>query len=458
MSNGHEERRNVSTGAGRTDGLPRRAFLHGTLAAAATLPLAAESVRAATPAGAASGADRLNPALLPDQSGLGILNYKPTMRYRPMGNTGKMVSALGYGTLRLPMVDGRVDFDRSVAMVRRAIDGGVNYVDSGRVYLGGQSEQLVARALAGGYRDRVYVTSKSPWWILEKPGDFEKQFDISRKTMNTDVIDFYLVHMIMHRGWEEKVVPFRLIEKMENLKAKGLIRHMGFSFHDGLRLFKQVLAAGPWDFCLVQHNYLDYEYEAGVAGIKYAAANGLGVAVMKPVRTGVLAHLPAFMRKPLDETGIRRTDAQWALDYLWDIPEVSVAVSGMGDMKDVEENLAAAKNAVPGMFTSAERVALGRVIAAYRGVEGSTGCVGCYQCIPCPENVAIGYILSYVYNNYLIHRDLKRATADYTVSMSPVQRGDPASSCTRCGQCLPKCPQGLDIPALLAKVEKVMGR
>ena len=300
-----------------------------------------------------------------EQKAKDILNYNPAMQYRPMGRTGVNVSALGFGMLRLPMKNGHVDFEQTTPMVRRAIEGGVNYIDTGRVYMGGESEQAVKR-----------VVEYTP----------------------------------------------------------------------------------AWDFCLIQHNYLDYEYEAGVLGPKYAAANGMGLAVMKPVRTGFLANLPQVMRNALASTGIHKPDVEWALDYLWDIPEVSVAVSGMGSMDDVEENLKYAAKARPNMLTSAEREALGAAIYAYRHAPGHIDCTGCYQCIPCPHNVAIGYIFAYVYNNYLLHRNKDRAMADYTVSMSPVQRGDPASSCVSCGECLAKCPQHLDIPNLLAKVKETMGK
>lgn len=416
-------------------------------------------------AGAAIGpqalANRMEKQVSMEEQMKNILNYNPNMQYRPMGRTGVKVSALGFGMLRLPMLsDGQtVDSDQSVEMVHRAIEGGVNYIDTGRVYMGGQSEQTVGKALAGGWRDRVYVTSKAPWWMMERPEDFEKFFDESRRAMDTDVIDFYHIHMIMHRGWKDKVVPFRLIEKMEKLKVEGKIRFSGFSFHDRLQLFKQVIDANPaWDFCLIQHNYLDYEYEAGVLGPKYAAANGMGLAVMKPVRTGFLANLPASMREALASTGVKKPDVEWALDYLWDIPEVSVAVSGMGSMKDVEANLDYASRARPNMLNPDEREALGNAIRAFRSAPGHVDCTGCYQCIPCPHNVAIGYIFAYVYNNYLMHGDMKKAMGDYTLAMSPVQRGAPASACVSCGACLEKCPQGLDIPKLLVQVKEAMGK
>lgn len=294
---------------------------------------------------------------------------------------------------------------------------------------------------------------------MQSADDFEKFFDQSRRTIGTDVIDFYHIHMIMHRAWNDYVLPYRLIEKMERLKSQGKIRFMGFSFHDSLQLFKKVVEYTPaWDFCLIQHNYLDYEYEAGVLGPKYAAANGMGLAVMKPVRTGFLASLPQVMRDALASTGIHKPDTEWALDYLWDIPEVSVAVSGMGSMEDVEENLMYASKARPNMLTPAEREALGAAVYAYRHAPGHIDCTGCYQCIPCRHNVAIGYIFAYVYNNYILHRNKERAMADYTVSMSPVQRGAPASSCVACGECLAKCPQHLDIPDLLERVKETMGK
>ena len=408
-------------------------------------------------AGAMAAAARISPAWAAAQEPSNIRNFHPEMRYRPHGLTGVAVSALGFGMLRLPLLaDGKtVDEARTIAMLRHAIDHGLNYVDTGYVYLGGQSEAVTGKALAGGYRDRIWLTSKSPWWIMERPEDFERFFDESRRRLQTDVIDFYHIHMIMHRGWKEKVVPFRLIDRMMELKARGAIRFAGFSFHDGAPLFKRVVDANPgWDFCLIQQNYLDTEHEAGLVGLNYAAANGMGVSIMEPLRNGFLVKPPAMVQAVLDAAPRRRPPVEWAFDYLWNRPEVSVVVSGMASMQNVRDNLAYAGRSAPGMLDAEVRAVLGRAARAYRSAPGTIPCTGCYNCIPCPQNVAIGYLFNMVFNQYKADGDKARAHRLVNYSMSPVQRGDRPGACNECGQCLPKCPQGINIPEELKRVRR----
>ncbi len=408
-------------------------------------------------AGAMAAAARISPAGAAAQEPSNIRNFHPEMRYRPHGLTGVAVSALGFGMLRLPLLaDGKtVDEARTIAMLRHAIDHGLNYVDTGYVYLGGQSEAVTGKALAGGYRDRIWLTSKSPWWIMERPEDFERFFDESRRRLQTDVIDFYHIHMIMHRGWKEKVVPFRLIDRMMELKARGAIRFAGFSFHDGAPLFKRVVDANPgWDFCLIQQNYLDTEHEAGLVGLNYAAANGMGVSIMEPLRNGFLVKPPAMVQAVLDAAPRRRPPVEWAFDYLWNRPEVSVVVSGMASMQNVRDNLAYAGRSAPGMLDAEDRAVIGRAARAYRSAPGTIPCTGCYNCIPCPQNVAIGYLFNMVFNQYKADGDKARAHRLVNYSMSPVQRGDRPGACNECGQCLPKCPQGINIPEELKRVRR----
>ena len=408
-------------------------------------------------AGAMAAAARISPAWAAAQEPSNIRNFHPEMRYRPHGLTGVAVSALGFGMLRLPLLaDGKtVDEARTIAMLRHAIDHGLNYVDTGYVYLGGQSEAVTGKALAGGYRDRIWLTSKSPWWIMERPEDFERFFDESRRRLQTDVIDFYHIHMIMHRGWKEKVVPFRLIDRMMELKARGAIRFAGFSFHDGAPLFKRVVDANPgWDFCLIQQNYLDTEHEAGLVGLNYAAANGMGVSIMEPLRNGFLVKPPAMVQAVPDAAPRRRPPVEWAFDYLWNRPEVSVVVSGMASMQNVRDNLAYAGRSAPGMLDAEDRAVIGRAARAYRSAPGTIPCTGCYNCIPCPQNVAIGYLFNMVFNQYKADGDKARAHRLVNYSMSPVQRGDRPGACNECGQCLPKCPQGINIPEELKRVRR----
>lgn len=422
----------------------RRTFLKGATALAAT-------------GGLLGGAGSLSQAWAKSQNPKNIRNYHREMQYRPHGLTGVSVSALGFGMLRLPMLaDGKtVDEAQSIRMVRHAIDNGLNYVDTGYVYLGGQSELVTGKALAGGYRDRVYVTSKSPWWIMERPEDFERFFDESRRRLQTDVIDFYHIHMIMHRAWREKVVPFRLIEKIETLKAQGKIRFSGFSFHDNVTLFKRVVDANPdWNFCLIQQNYLDTEHEAGLLSLKYAAARGMGVSIMEPLRNGFLVKPPKEVQAVFDAAPRKRPPVEWAFDYLWNMPEVSVVLSGMGSMQNVVDNLSYARRSGPGMLDGEDVAVLGSAARRYRAYPGAIPCTGCYNCIPCPQNVAIGYLFNMVFNQYKADGDIDRAHRLIQYSMSPIQRGDKPQVCDGCGQCLPKCPQGINIPEELKRVHR----
>lgn len=425
--------------------MDRRNFIQSAAMLAATgalLGVDAASARAET---------RISP-----EKAASIRNFNPNMRYRPMGKSGVDVSALGFGMLRLPMLeDGKsVNEQLSVEMVRHAIDQGLNYVDTAYVYINGQSEQAVGKALQQGYRDKVYLTSKSPWWIMERPEDFERIFDESRKRLHTDVIDFYHLHMLTHRAWNDKLIPFKLIEKMEKLKQDGKIRFSGFSFHDSVTMFKKIVDANPqWNFCLIQQNYLDTEHEAGLVGLKYAASRGMGVSIMEPLRNGFLVTPPKEVQAVLDSAPHQRPPVEWALDYLWNMPEVSVVVSGMSAMQHVEDNLAYARRSRAGMLNVDDVAILGQASRRYRQYAGVLPCTGCYNCIPCPQNVAIGYIFSLIYNQYKAEGNKVRAQGLYK-GMSPVLRGAQANACDGCGMCLPKCPQGINIPEALKKVKE----
>ena len=370
----------------------RRHFIKtAAMATAATglLPHEGSSARAAT-----SGIDAAT-----------VRNYNEDMPYRRMGKTGVLVSALGFGMLRLPMLADRrtVDEKKTVDMLRYGIDNGINYVDTARGYLGGQSETAVGKALLRGYRDKVYLATKLNLGAMRSEADFDRMFDASRRELQTDVIDFYLLHHVTTKTWNQSAVPFKVMEKVERCKRDGKIRFIGFSFHDNLALFKQVLDACPdWDFCQLMENYLDTEYEAGFLGMKYAYERGLAVNCMEPLKAGLLVRPPREVQAILDAAPVKRTPVEWAFDYLWNMPEPGVVISGMSNVAQVKENLTYARRSSVGMLDWNDRVTIGRAAKRYRDYEGVPACTGCNNCAPCPKGVAIGSLIGQMWFIYKV--------------------------------------------------------
>ena len=236
------------------------------------------------------------------------------MQYRPFGKTGESVSVLGFGAMRFETENGIIKEKEAVSLLRAAIDGGVNYVDTAYFYLEGQSEALVGRALRDGYREKVHLATKSPVFALESAEDFDRILNEQLERLETRTIDFYLLHSLSLKTYEEKVLGYGLLDKMEKARADGKIRHIGFSFHDSHEAFLKILNGyDGWDFCQLQLNYIDVENQAGLRGLEEAAAKGLGVIVMEPLLGGKLANPAPGVRAVLPSS---RTPVEWALDFL----------------------------------------------------------------------------------------------------------------------------------------------
>jgi predicted aldo/keto reductase-like oxidoreductase len=382
------------------------------------------------------------------------------MQYRDFGTLDFKPSALGFGAMRLPVLageDGRPDFaridaDAATAMLHRAVDGGVNYVDTAWVYHEQHSEGWLGEALKGGYRERVKIATKMPVWQVEKPGDFERILETQLKRLGEDAIDFYLLHSLDDAHWK-CVLDQDQLASAEKALADGRIRHFGFSFHGTYDLFEEVLAATDlWEFCQLQFNYMDEEEQAGRRGLELAAGRGLGVIVMEPIRGGMLAgNLPPRVEELWAGAPVERSPAEWALQWVWSVPEVSFVLSGMTTMEHVEENLAAAGRSRPGLLTAEELALVARVRDVYRELS-PIPCTACRYCMPCPQGVEIPDILS-LYNDAHMYGDPARQRVYYTW----LDEGARADSCTACGECESVCPQGIAVAAWMEKAQALLG-
>ena len=367
------------------------------------------------------------------------------MKLRKFGTTGREHFPLGFGMMRMQKnEDGSIDQEWTTRMLRAAIDRGLNYVDTAYVYPG--SEVATGIALSGGYREKVTLASKMPVMRLTCEEDFEKILDEELERLQTDHIDCYLLHALSAERWENYVVKYNVLAHMEKAKADGKIRHIGFSFHDTLDAFKMILNAYEgWEFCQIQLNYLDVNYQAGIEGLELAAGRGLGVVIMEPLRGGKLANVPADVAAMLPKNPVRS-----ALEFLWDRPEVSVVLSGMSTTEQVEENLTYAAQAEAGMLTEEERTA---ILAAGDAMRKAIciPCTGCDYCQVCPQKVAISEIFR-VRNQLEQDGNYAGAGAAYKAL------GDRnAAACVKCGACVSECPQHLEIPDLLEKIHKSLG-
>ena len=264
------------------------------------------------------------------------------MQFRNFGKLDWKVSALGFGCMRFPTTDGErlspnIIEDEAVRMIHHAIDNGVNYLDTAYPYHGGQSEIVVGKALQGGYREKVKLATKLPVWMVESPADFDRFLDEQLQKLQTDHIDFYLLHALSKGRWQDIVLKHNLLDKAAEALADGRIRHLGFSFHDDYAGFEEIVNGSElWSFCQIQYNYMDTENQAGTRGLKLAASKGLAVVIMEPLLGGRLADPPKDIREAMERFPVQRTPAEWALQWLWDQPEVSVVLSGMSTMAQVE--------------------------------------------------------------------------------------------------------------------------
>ncbi|MBP1909478.1 aldo/keto reductase [Methanolobus bombayensis] len=376
------------------------------------------------------------------------------MLYRKIPKSGDELSILGFGCMRLASKeDGSIDEERAARQVRDAIDQGVNYIDTAWPYHMGASEPFLGHALNDGYREKVKLATKLPSWLIEKREDMDHYLNTQLKKLNTNHIDYYLIHALVGDLWDS-VEKLGVDDFLDKAKADGRIINAGFSFHGASEDFNRIVDAYDWDFCQIQYNYLDEKNQAGKAGMEYAASKDLGVIIMEPLRGGSLTKtVPQAVEEIWNEATIKRSPAEWALRWVWNHPEVTVVLSGMSEESHVEENLRIAGDAHPDSLTEEELQLVKRVENKYRELM-KVECTGCQYCMPCPAGVNIPLCFE-MYNNLYMEDDTETLRFMYAARVGGAVGaggGEFASFCVQCGQCLEKCPQHIDIPNVLDSV------
>lgn len=374
------------------------------------------------------------------------------MRYRKLGGTGLSVSTLGFGAMRMPHEPGDPESilrDQAQDLLYRALSLGVNLVDTAWNYHREQSEAFIGDVLSPGERNRILLSTKLPCWLVGSPDEAEGYLDKQLARLRSDHLDIYLLHGLNRKSWE-KMKAADIPQWGLRMKEKGKIRFFGFSFHDRYQTFTDILGHLNWDVCLLMLNYVDTEYQAGLRGVMEAAARGMGVMIMEPLRGGFLAgNLPKEVSQCFGDTP--HSPAALGLRWLWNIPEVTTVLSGMGNTSQLEENAALADSTPPGCLGTREIEAYDCARSAFLA-RAEIPCTQCEYCMPCPAGVAIPWCFNY-YNYYTMHEDLEQARILYGF----IGERFGGHKCTKCGACLEKCPRGLMIPDLLAKVHEILG-
>ena len=364
---------------------------------------------------------------------------------------GNDISMLGYGCMRFTKKGGSIDLDKAEKEVLKAYEMGVNYYDTAYLYPG--NEVALGKILArNNLREKIKIATKLPQYNVKNAPAIDKYFDEELSRLQTDYIDYYLMHMMTDFSNWNNLVNLGIKDWIDKKKKSGAIRNIGFSFHGNTDMFIKILNAYDWDFCQIQYNYLDEVSQAGVKGLKAAAEKGIPVIIMEPLRGGKLVNmLPANAKKAMKESGRNWSPAEWGLRWLWNQPEVTCVLSGMNSLEMVEENCRIASEAEAGHFTEADFQTIDRVRDAINETI-KVGCTGCRYCMPCPKGVDIpGIFRSY---NTMYSETKHSGRFEYAQTVALTKEPTFATQCVKCGKCEQHCPQSIPIREKLVEADK----
>ena len=376
------------------------------------------------------------------------------MKYRKMGKLGIEASAFGLGCMRFngeASGDSTIDEQKAISLIRRAIDGGVNCTDTADVYLGKTSETVLGKALRDGYRDKVTIATKMPVDVVKDRESMEALLEEELGKLQTDHIDFYLMHGINKQKWE-RFKEIGAPQFFDDMKKAGKIRFKCFSFHGPYDEFEYILNDWDWDMVQIQYNFMDIENQAGTKGLELAGSKGIPVVIMEGLMGGNLAKAPDNVQALYDAFPVKRSAVEWAFRWLCDHPEVSVVLSGCNEQEQIDENLRIFDTVEAGIMDESEKKLMDDVRAAYKS-RTRVGCTGCRYCMPCPNGVEIPGVFSAWNNVSLYGIDPNK---DFGFRMLK-QRGGGADKCVECGACEAACPQHLSIIDELKAAWKEIG-
>ncbi len=377
------------------------------------------------------------------------------MQYRKFTKDNLDVSLLGFGCMRFPILNNdssQIDEEKATEMLHYAIDNGINYIDTAYNYHQGNSEIFVGNALKDGYRERVYLATKLPVWLVKTYEDFEKLLDEQLKKLQVDYIDFYLLHSLHEKTWNN-IERLNVFKFLDEAKRNGKIKYAGFSFHDELQLFKEIIESYSWDFCQIQLNYMDRHYQAGISGLEYASKRDISLVIMEPIKGGKLASAPIDIQNIWNTSSQKRSPAEWALKWVYDYDEVSVVLSGMSTLEQVKQNIASTEDSLHKSLTREEHDLIDEATNLYND-KIKVGCTACEYCLPCPSNVAIPTIFSQ-YNNYYVYETEEQSISTYK---KIIEQEKDSSQCIECEQCEQLCPQHLKIISLLKEADRALSK
>ncbi len=366
---------------------------------------------------------------------------------------GNKLSILGFGCMRFTSKMGKPDAEKAEGEILAAYNNGVNYFDTAYIYPG--SEALLGEILEkNAIRDKVYIATKLPHYLVKKKADFDRIFDEELRRLRTDYIDYYLMHMLSDVTAWERLKELGIEDWINEKKAKGQIRQLGFSYHGNSDMFCRIVDANDWDFCMIQYNYMDEHSQAGRKGLHYANQKGLPVFIMEPLRGGSLVNrLPEEAKRIFNEHEKKYTPTQWSFRWLWNQPEVTVVLSGMNSMEMVLDNVNTASDISVGDIDIKDQEMLKNVVAAINK-KMKIGCTGCGYCVPCPKQVDIPGIFA-AYNRRFTESKF-RSLQDYFMCTTLRENSTAASNCIECGKCKKHCPQNINIPKELKIVQNEM--